>query len=255
MHRSLSYPLPTGHLRVTLINKPNTLSTMEFDLSKIEMSPSDIRRRIRLPKQMTVELAEFIGIIIGDGNLSYRVCSQNGYKIRKSDIRIAGNVNEGEYLSYVIELFENLFNITMYYREDKRSKAVSLTAHSMGILHFLNIICRIPLNRKVDNVNIPAMIMKSSLEIKYAFLRGLADTDFSVTFKNRTAKGHTYPVIKGTFKSKNCGMTVRKVTGQHPMIYSVHVDSNKGFRQKEHLLSAACRNGTRGGKISRVSPI
>ena len=48
----------------------------------------------------------------------------------------------------------------------------------------------------------PSIIKNSNDIIKCAFLRGLADTDFTVTFKNRTNKGHNYPVIKASFKSK-----------------------------------------------------
>ncbi|MEK6983592.1 MAG: hypothetical protein AABX33_03385, partial [Nanoarchaeota archaeon] len=39
--------------------------------------------------------------------------------------------------------------------------------------------------------------------IKCVFLRGLFDTDFSLTFKNKNFRGYTYPVIKGSFASKS----------------------------------------------------
>ena len=73
---------------------------------------------------------------------------------------------------------------------------------SKCIVQFLNELCEIPLNNKNMNAKIPRIIKNSDNNIKYAFLRGLIDTDFCLTFQNKTGKGHCYPVIKGGFKSR-----------------------------------------------------
>tara|TARA_Y100000310_G_scaffold118295_1_gene117151 strand:- start:44 stop:808 length:765 start_codon:yes stop_codon:yes gene_type:complete len=177
---------------------------MKFDLSNIERSNSDIKRGVMLPKKLTKELSEFIGIMVGDGHLGRNVGrSKSGCKFTRSNILISGNKLEELYLKNVMDLFHRLFNLNMSYVQDTSPNAVIIRAQSKGILEFLNKICEIPLNRKTNSVKIPDIIKVASKSIKYAFLRGLADTDFSVTFKNRTNKGHNYPVIKASFKSEN----------------------------------------------------
>jgi len=176
---------------------------MEFDLSKIEMSESDLRRGINLPKYLTTELAEFIGIVIGDGHLNFSIGEQkNGKPLIRSDIVIACNKKEDDYIKYVSNLHYFLFNIKLSNEPDKRSETVLLRSHSKGILQFLNKICEIPKNRKTDIVFVSDIIKNADCELKYAFLRGLADTDFSVIFRFRPVKGHNYPTIKAAFKSK-----------------------------------------------------
>lgn len=42
---------------------------MKFDLSKIEMSKNDLKRKLKLPLKMSSLLAEDIGIMVGDGHI------------------------------------------------------------------------------------------------------------------------------------------------------------------------------------------
>lgn len=176
---------------------------MNFDLSKVELSKNDIRRGIILPILLNKELAEFIGIVIGDGHLSISIGRQrSGAPLIRSDLIIACNLFEQQYIRYIREQFHLLFNIQLSYEPDKRSSTVLLRAHSKGIVQFLNKICEVPLNRKSDIVCVPNIIRNADHNIKYSFLRGLADTDFSITFRYRQGKGHVYPSIRGGFKSK-----------------------------------------------------
>ena len=176
---------------------------MNFKLEKVEMSPRDIGRGVILPKKLTKELSEMIGIIVGDGHLGlYPGITKKGHKFIRSDITVSGNIKEKEYLEYVMRLFRELFNLSMYYGKDTPPGGVRIRAHSKGIIQFFNKICEIPLNRKHDIVRIPDIIKNSSIENKCSFLRGLADTDFSVVFRNKTKLGYTYPAITACFKSK-----------------------------------------------------
>jgi hypothetical protein len=176
---------------------------LTFDLSDIEYSHSDIKRNIKLPSKLTADLAEFIGIMIGDGHLGfYSGKYRNGKGYVKREISISGNSCEKNYLFHINNLFYKLFNHNFNYVPEKYKNALLLRANSKSIHQFLNIKCEIPLNCKHNIVKIPFIIKKSKNNIKYAFLRGLADTDFSVTFKKKTYKKHEYPVIKASFKSK-----------------------------------------------------
>ena len=170
--------------------------------TKIDFSKSDVRRKIILPKKIDERLAEFIGVMIGDGHLGLHYSSKPGKKYVKSAIKISGNKKEKEYLRFIMNLFKSLFNLKLTYHQDTAPGAIILRAHSKGIVQFLNKICEIPLNKKTNIVAIPDFIKTADEDIKYAFLRGLADTDYTVSFKNRTNKGHNYPVIRGSFKSR-----------------------------------------------------
>ncbi len=177
---------------------------MKFDLMEIERSKSDIRRNIAFPEFLTEDLAEFIGIMVGDGHLHFSVGKQlSGGPLIRSDICISFNQKEQSYINFVNNLFYSLFNLKMKYQVEKRSMAAILRAHSKGLVQFLNKICEIPLNKKSDHVKIPTIIRSSDKKVKVAFLRGLADTDFSISFRYRQGKGHIYPTIKAGFKSKN----------------------------------------------------
>lgn len=176
---------------------------MGFDLSVIELSRKDNIRRITLPQRLTLELAELIGIIIGDGHLSVlNRFNKRSSKFIQSEVFISCNREESDYIHHIQNLFFSLFNCNLSYREDKRSKSILLTTYSKGIVQFLNQICQISIGKKADIATIPFIIKNADNNIKCAFLRGLADTDFTISFKNKSKKGYNYPVIRGNFKSK-----------------------------------------------------
>ena len=77
---------------------------MKFNMSKIKLSNKDIRRGLVLPKFPSKELAEFIGIIIGDGYLHHK---QNKYVMG-----IVGNPKTDLiYFNKIQQLILKLFNI------------------------------------------------------------------------------------------------------------------------------------------------
>jgi len=208
---------------------------MKFDLSKIECSKYDLTRKIRLPRRLNEELAEFIGIMLGDGHLRFsRVIDKRGYKITKSDIIISGNKKEKEYHDYITKLFNLIFNLNLYYKQDTAPNAILLLAHSKGIVQYLNLICEVPLNRKAEIIKIPWIIKNADKSIKAAFLRGLADTDFTLTFKNRCGKGHNYPVIKGAFKSRQLIEDLERLYPTFGFKYCV-VYNERGFDKRRNV--------------------
>jgi len=202
---------------------------MKFDLSGIEMSKWDVSRGVKLPETLTEDLAEFIGIMIGDGHLGYYIRDYSTLRLTANyQICIAGNKKEKKYLEYVMNLFSSLFRIKLCYTEDPRSNSVVLRKDSKGILQFLNKLCEVPLNKKTNIVKIPRIIKDSDERIKCTFLRGLADADFTLTFKNRTNKGHNYPHIKAGFKSNALVKDIEKIYSQLGFKYCVVYDE-KGY--------------------------
>jgi len=157
-----------------------------LDPSKVEFSKHDLVRKITLPKELTLELAYLLGFQMGDGYLKairrdstvdYLIC-YDGHK-----------VNEWQfYDEYLRPLLKRLFNVNVKLVEGNRT--VRIYFRSKAVLTFLNLTCGVPLSPKKE-MKIPKIILQSNQDMKAAFLRGLADTDFSLVFK----KNGKYPVI------------------------------------------------------------
>ena len=170
---------------------------MEFENIDSKYSLRDVARNIKLPKKMTPELAEVLGIILGDGHLGYK-------KYKSSFTR---NVSfHGSYLDdfdyYELEikkLLKELFNIEpvpKLYRKNELYVGIG----SKSIAEFIKNL-GVPIGNKVENNKIPKFILESNKEIKRSFLRGIFDTDGSITFKKY--KGyHSKPVINLPMKSE-----------------------------------------------------
>ena len=106
---------------------------MKFDLSKIELSKNDIKRELKLPEKPSEELAEFFGIMKGDGYLNY-YHYQNKYLLE-----IAGDKNlDKDYLqNYVKKLVKELFNLNSSFFIRKRQNTMYLRLISKGLITYL----------------------------------------------------------------------------------------------------------------------
>ncbi len=138
-----------------------------------------------LIKKPSKDLAELIGIILGDGNLWVK---PGGYHY----VRICGdNKRDKEYLEkYVYSLIYRLFGVKMRFFESKRSNALYLVKGSRDMVFTLNKFGIPSGNKLKNNVSIPSWILNSK-EYTRACIRGLMDTDGSVT----PITGRDYPYI------------------------------------------------------------
>ena len=138
--------------------------------------------------KLTKELAEFLGILIGDGYLD----------LARNRVIITGNIKKDKlYLSnYVKNLIENLFQVKTIFWKQENKGAYYLCLNSVKIISKLK-------ELNLEKTSIPSIIMRSNKNMKANFLRGLADTDFTIYFKKgKNRKLHSYPVICSTFNSK-----------------------------------------------------
>ena len=121
-------------------------------------------------------LAEFIGAVLGDGNINYY---KKGKKIGVYHIRIAGDLNKDKdyHLNYLKNLFENIFNLKA--KEILGKKGRFLNVCSKELVEFFSKMGLKPGNRIKNQVTIPDWIYKRDSYLK-ACLRGLIDTDGSV---------------------------------------------------------------------------
>ena len=162
---------------------------MKFDLSNIELSYNDIRKNLTLPIKPSKELAEFIGILIGDGYIGYYE------KYNNHILEISGHSElDLNYLNiYVRDLIKNLFNINSSYTSRKDQNASRVRVCSKGLVQYLEQINFV--KGKKEQIRIPYWII-SDRELMIHFLKGIVDTDCSVHFRKK------YPIINFTSKSK-----------------------------------------------------
>lgn len=133
-------------------------------------------KRINMPKK-SESLAEFIGIVLGDGNVhSYRKAMKSSYMIR-----IAGDfVKDKQYLEkYVKDLIRDLFLIEpkTYVQPDKNERFIII--HSKEAVNFMENHGILPGNKIKIGSRIPFWIRQNNNYMR-ACLRGLIDTDGSI---------------------------------------------------------------------------
>ena len=129
-------------------------------------------KKIKIPEE-SEELAEFYGIMLGDGNVQ----KLKAYKVGTYMIRIVGDakLDKDYHLDYVKPLIENLFNIKV--RVGKfRPTTMFLEAHSRELVDFLETKGFKSGNKITNQLEIPDWIRKNKKFLKVC-LRGLYDTD------------------------------------------------------------------------------
>jgi len=142
--------------------------------TKIVPSWSDIKRNIKIPEEMTGDLAEETGIHIGDGNL---------YAIDKCNYKytITGDLTN-EYIyhfEHVKPLINRLYNCKGRFRLIEKKNCIESVYKSKAVVQFKNKILSLPIGSKKD-LRIPGSILRND-EFSKRCIVGITDTDFSVT--------------------------------------------------------------------------
>ena len=131
------------------------------------------RTKSAIKPKKSKQLAELIGIILGDGNL-YWNNAQGVYAVR-----IAGDIEkEKEYHIHVIKpLIDSIFNINSKIEVRRNGRYVS--EYGREIILRLEELGLKRGNKKENNVGIPQWVKEDNLYLT-ACIRGLIDTDGSV---------------------------------------------------------------------------
>nr|MBA4404956.1 hypothetical protein [Nanoarchaeum sp.] len=201
--------------------------------------------------KITEELAELCGIIAGDGHITHY--KKNGdYRIE-----ISGDKKEIEYHKYIQGLFQEVFKKNSKIRT--KDNNIVTYFHSKKIIEFF-IDLGLPAGKKAKKVRIPDVILKEN-NLSLAFLRGLADTDFSVCFKKGGRLRNSYPRITVDIVSKQLILDVKTILNRldinfyyyersrinnlgQSYFYCLDINGKKnleiwmkniGFRNKKHL--------------------
>ncbi len=135
----------------------------------------EVLKEIKKPPR-SVDLAAFIGIMLGDGGI------RNKYQLTVS----LNYESEREYADYVGRLINRLFSVDHKVFRRKGSLGADIVVSSANVVNFLLDQGLQPGNKVKNQVDIPWWI-KNNIEFQKACLRGLIDTDGSLY-------GHKYKV-------------------------------------------------------------
>tara|TARA_Y100000310_G_C20628044_1_gene787041 strand:+ start:616 stop:1350 length:735 start_codon:yes stop_codon:yes gene_type:complete len=158
---------------------------------KIDLSKKDKIKGLKLPNYPSPKLAYIVGVLAGDGNIFVRK-EKNDYRVKC----VGDPKHEKLFYDKVLKkLIHQLFNIIIDNKMQDSSKTYGFYIYSKALVTYLNQIGGLPIGKKYSKLRIPKWVVKSGLISQ--FIRGLADTDFCLTYK----KGN-YPCIVGSSKSK-----------------------------------------------------
>ncbi len=149
---------------------------------KINPSWQDIKRNIKVPEEMTEELAEETGIHIGDGNLSKYPDKKWGSNF---GYNIDGNLTD-EFIyhkEYIRKLMHKLYNHKGFIIRRENRNGICSVFRSKAILEYKNKILKLPIGPKT-NIKIPKQILKN-INFQKRCVVGIIDTDFNVDYLSR----------------------------------------------------------------------
>lgn len=149
-------------------------------------------KSVTLPREMSPELAEEIGIHIGDGSLVIRP------KYHHYDYFVCLGIHEQEYMQYVCKLMHRLYSLKGKITERQKDGALTATFSSKSLIMW-KLSLGLPSGNK-GQISIPKVVLDS--EYILDCIRGIFDTDGSLTFKKKYRDVHYYPVVKIDSKSK-----------------------------------------------------
>lgn len=148
-----------------------------------------LRKEIKCPKKSPA-LAEFIGIMLGDGGV------HNNYQIS-----ISFNYKEDlKYAHYIQKLIAKLFCVSSTVTIREKHGSGDIVVSSKNLVEFL---CQHGIkkgNKIAGKIDIPKWIW-SSEEYKIACLRGLVDTDGGLYYHRYVVNGKEYVYLKMCFTS------------------------------------------------------
>lgn len=148
-------------------------------------------KKYSLPIGFNEKLAEYVGIMLGDGSITPGQCN------------ITLNcVADRKYVYFVSELEKNLFGEAPKLYKRKDSRALVLYYNSRFIIRYLLSIGLKIGNKVRQQVDAPDWT-KSSLRYKMACLRGLMDTDGGVFLHRYKVNGKEYFYKKICFSNKS----------------------------------------------------
>lgn len=160
-----------------------------------------LSKRIPIKKPEKSEtLAEFVGILIGDGGISKRQVAITLHRI-----------DDKEYMNFVVNMARKLFQVKPAIYHDKNGLADDIVISRTELVDFCIKHLGLKLGNKIaQQIDIPDWI-KRNRKFRFACVRGLVDTDGSIFTHNYRVHGKLYSYKKLSFTSFS-----------KPLVLSVH---------------------------------
>jgi hypothetical protein len=150
------------------------------DVSTLTYPKKSHRKAITIPEH-SVELAEFFGIMMGDGEIG------SEWQARIS----LNSVADLDHSSFVVSLGESLFGIVPVVRKRKGRFALTITFSSVALVDFL-VSEGIPRGDKIRaGLHMPDWVYKN-VSYRKAAVRGLMDTDGCLYIHKHKVAGKEY---------------------------------------------------------------
>jgi hypothetical protein len=140
-------------------------------------------------KQYRLRLAEFIGILLGDGSL----CIKNVNSKCHSRLKITlDSNNDKEYINYVSNLIEVVFGIKPSIKKRPTENAVDIFVFNKEVITYLIDEVGLQLSPKWNRAIVPNAFLKDDTD--FLVIRGYFDTDGALVTANNN--GTTYPRLE-----------------------------------------------------------
>lgn len=151
-----------------------------MDVSLLRYPNKSHRKPITTPAS-SIELAELMGIIAGDGGIN------NPWQINIT----LNSILDNQYAYYVCSLIKKLFCIQATIRIRSKENTLVVVTTSTSIVDFLVSKGAIRGNKIKNNINLPLWI-KDNDPYEKAFIRGLVDTDGCLYIHKHKVRGKEY---------------------------------------------------------------
>lgn len=194
-------------------------------VSRLKHPGKSHRKLVLLPKY-SLQLAEFFGLMIGDGGIN------NPWQ---ANITLNA-IKDKEYGAYISKLCKVLFGIVPAIRKRKERQALVISLASTTIVDFL-VMNGLPRGNKLKNgLRIPAWILAKK-RYRIACVRGLMDTDGCLFIHKHVVAGKNYNNLGLCFTSysveligqvadifEECGI-IPHVDGRKQHVYLYRADA------------------------------
>lgn len=115
-----------------------------------------------IKNEQKLKLAEFIGILLGDGS----ICIKNINSKCHNRLKITLDSNsDKEYITYVSNLIEGLFNVKPHIKKRCNENAVDIFVFNKEIINFLINEVGLQLSQKWNRAIIPSAFLRDNLDL------------------------------------------------------------------------------------------
>lgn len=147
-------------------------------------------KEIRIPS-FDEDLAEFVGIMIGDGGVApYHIAITLNSK------------TENRYAVFICKLIKKLFDVVPRIYKRKNSHTIDVVVQRKKLVEFCQILGLKKGSKVVNQVTIPEWITRDN-RLSTACMRGLIDTDGTVFLHSYSVHGKTYRYKKISLSSSS----------------------------------------------------